>query len=66
MRQPDLVHPKKVDLYGYIFEVVSFTPLTDQKAILAAKYCYAQLKRTRKLRKRDMGGAVIFRAISLQ
>ena len=51
MQLPNVAHPTKFNIDGYIFEIISFYPLTEQQAANAARVAYS----TRKLRKKDKG-----------
>lgn len=40
MNLPDVVHPKLVNIGGYKFRIISFSPLTDDQALkVALLYC---------------------------
>ena len=60
MELPSVVHPRKIDIDGYIFEVVSYAPLTDEQAARVAMMYYQRMKK----RKKDRG-KVVFRAVTL-
>jgi hypothetical protein len=48
---PSVAHPKKININGFIFEVVAYVSLTDEQALaIALNYC-----RAHKLKKRDVG-----------
>jgi len=48
---PDIVHPKRFEIGGLIFEIVSYCQLTDDQALKVATHFY----RTHKFRKKDRG-----------
>jgi|GEM_PF-2393934 len=51
MEMPSTVHPTKFNIDGYIFQVISYSKLTDKQAARAAQYFY----QTHKLKKKDKG-----------
>lgn len=54
MQTPNILHPRKITINGYVFEVVSFISLTDEQAAKVATHFY----RTNKLKKSDVGKTI--------
>jgi hypothetical protein len=51
MNTPSVVHPKRFNVDGYIFEVVAYCKLSDKQAMnVVVHHC-----RTHKLKKNDKG-----------
>ena len=51
MQLPNVVHPKTINVRGVLFQVVSYSPLTDQQALNVVRiFCLDH-----KLRKKDKG-----------
>jgi hypothetical protein len=48
---PNVIHPKRIEVAGAFFEVVSYSPLTDQQVMNVVR----QHLFRHKLRKRDKG-----------
>ena len=55
MNIPTVVHPRTIDYNGWIFEVVSVDPLTDDLAAAVV----AQFARTQRLLKKDRGNKIL-------
>jgi hypothetical protein len=51
MQMPSVVHPRNIDVGGVVFQVVSYSPLTDQQAKNVVRYYLT----THKVRKKDKG-----------
>ena len=51
MQPPSVIHPKRFVINGIIFEVVSYSPLTDEKAAKVAMLFF----RSHKFKKKDHG-----------
>ena len=51
MKIPDCVHPRRFEIDGLLFEVVSFSSLTDEQAAKIAMHFY----RSHKFKKTDQG-----------
>jgi hypothetical protein len=51
MNLPSVIHPKKFNIKGMLFEIVAYKPLTDDEAAQAAMYFY----RSHKFKKADQG-----------
>ncbi len=61
MEMPSVVHPKKIDIDGFVFEVTTYVSLTDEQALAVALMHYRNMKPRPK--KKDRGKA-IYRVIS--
>jgi len=62
MEMPPVVHPKKIDIDGFIFEVTAYVSLTDQQAGKIANAHYRNMKP--KPKKKDRG-KFVYRVVSL-
>lgn len=49
MEMPNVIHPKRIKIDGFIYEVVSYGPLTDERAVALAKLSH-RLNRPKKRR----------------
>lgn len=46
MEMPNVIHPKRIKINGFIYEVVTYQPVGDQQAVGIARASHA-LKRPR-------------------
>jgi len=53
MQLPNIVHPRKFSINGYVFQVVSYIGLTDQQAAKIAMHGYRSRKWLKKNQKED-------------
>lgn len=51
MESPNVIHPKKVNINGLLFQVVSYASLSDAQALNVARHFY----RTHRIKKKDKG-----------